>query len=174
MQDVPRIVVSKCLEFEHCRYDGEIIANETIRALKPFVEFLPVCPEMEIGLGVPRDPIRIEFDGVRRRLVQPATGRDQTEPMERFCTRFLDSVGTVDGFILKSRSPSCGLRGVKVFGPDGKSGSFAPGRGFFADAVRRRFPRLPLEDEGRLLDFRRREHFLKRVFTMARLRNGSR
>jgi uncharacterized protein YbbK (DUF523 family) len=174
VQGVPRIVVSKCLEFEHCRYDGEIIASEAVRAMKPLVEFLPVCPEMQIGLGVPRDPIQIEFDGGRRRLVQPATGRDLTELMEDFCTRFLGSVGTVDGFILKSRSPSCGLKGVKIFSPDDKSGSSAPGSGFFAEAVRQRFPELPLEDEEGLLDLAGREHFLKRVFTAVLFRTSRR
>lgn len=70
---IPGIVVSKCLGFAHCRYNGLIIASEFVDNLKPFVEFIPVCPEMEIGLGVPRDPVRIVAANQQMRLVQPAT-----------------------------------------------------------------------------------------------------
>ncbi|MEO0107852.1 MAG: DUF523 domain-containing protein, partial [candidate division WOR-3 bacterium] len=106
----PRIVVSKCLEFEHCRYNAEIITSEIVRALKPFTEFIPVCPEVEVGLGVPRDPIRVVSDHGDLRLIQPSTGRDITTEMQGFSERFLSSVGSVDGFVLKTRSPSCGLK----------------------------------------------------------------
>ena len=77
----PKLVVSKCIEFEHCRYDGSMIPSDFVKALKLHADFIPVCAEMEIGLGVPRDPIRIVWDRGELRLVQPTTGLDVTENM---------------------------------------------------------------------------------------------
>ena len=131
----PRVVVSKCLEFEHCRYNGQIISSPAVRFMTPHVEFLAVCPEVEIGLGVPREPIRVvERDG-ERRLVQPATGRDVTGEMRDFAGRFLDGLGEVDGFVLKSRSPSCGIKDVKIFAGPEKGSAVGRGAGFFGEAV---------------------------------------
>ena len=110
----PVVVISKCLGSEYCRYDGQMISCETAEKLRPFAEFIPICPECEIGLGVPRDPIRL-VNGRALRLVQPATGLDITEKMQGFVTDFLDKLQIVDGFILKSKSPSCGLRTTKLF-----------------------------------------------------------
>jgi uncharacterized protein YbgA (DUF1722 family)/uncharacterized protein YbbK (DUF523 family) len=86
-----------------------------VEKLKPFVNFVPVCPEVETGLGVPRNPIRIVLAKGKRRLVQPATGLDLTEKMEKFADSFLSSLGEVDGFILKRGSPSSGFKNVKVY-----------------------------------------------------------
>ena len=110
----PVVVVSQCLGFAAVRYNGAMLQDDFVRALGEHVRFVQVCPEVGIGLGVPRDPIRIVGKGSERRLVQPATGRDVTAPMERFSRNFLESVEPVDGFILKSRSPSCGIKDVKV------------------------------------------------------------
>ncbi len=166
----PRIVVSKCIEFETCRWNGLGISSDVVRKLKDHVEFLPVCPEVEIGLGVPRDPIRIVARGDDHRLVQPASGRDVTDEMTGFANRFLDALPEVDGFILKSRSPSCGLKEVKLHSSADKPGGVGKGSGFFGRAVLERFPGLPIEDEGRLNNFRIREHFLTGVFTLAAFR----
>jgi uncharacterized protein YbbK (DUF523 family)/uncharacterized protein YbgA (DUF1722 family) len=166
----PRIVVSKCLEFARCRYDGEGVSSELVRAMMPFVDFLPVCPELEIGLGVPRDPIRIVSGKGKTRLMQPSTGKDLTRKMQDFAARFLGSAGAVDGFILKARSPSCGIRNAKVFPSSTAARGTANGQGFFAAAAVRAFPLAVIEDEDRLLDSARREHFLTRAFTAARFR----
>ncbi|UCF06413.1 MAG: DUF1722 domain-containing protein [bacterium] len=166
----PRVVVSRCLEFESCRYNGLMISSDVVKGLVPFVEFLPVCPEVEIGLGVPRPPIRVIRKGQGLRLVQPETKRDITIAMVRFAGEFLDSVGEVDGFILKSRSPSCGIKEVKVYpGPEAVSPA-AKKSGFFGAAVIERFFFLPIEDEGRLTNFTIRENFLTRIFTFAAFR----
>ena len=166
----PRIVVSKCLEFAPCRYNGAMISDELVRRLKEHVDFVPVCPEMEVGLGCPREPIRIVLAARELRLVQPATGKDFTQPMQQFAASFLAGVGEVDGFLLKSRSPSCGIKDVKVFaGPEHKTPQKL-GRGFFGGAALERFPDLPVEDEGRLSNFSLREHFLARLFTLAAFR----
>jgi uncharacterized protein YbgA (DUF1722 family)/uncharacterized protein YbbK (DUF523 family) len=166
----PRIVVSKCIEFDNCRWNGLRISSEVVRKLKDHVEFLAVCPEVEIGLGVPRDPIRIVSSKGEHRLVQPATGRDLTGEMTLFAKRFLDSMPEVDGFILKSRSPSCGLKEVKLHAFADKPGGVGKGSGFFGRAVLESFPGLPTEDEGRLNNFRIREHFLTGIFTLAAFR----
>jgi uncharacterized protein YbgA (DUF1722 family)/uncharacterized protein YbbK (DUF523 family) len=166
----PRVVVSKCLGFAPCRYDGAMISDALVRRLKKHVDFVPVCPEMEVGLGCPREPIRVVLAARRLRLVQPATGRDITHAMQQFAASFLRGVGDVDGFILKSRSPSCGIKGVKVFaGPEHKTPQQL-GRGFFGGAVLERFPDLPAEDEGRLSNFPLREQFLARLFALAAFR----
>lgn len=166
----PRLVVSRCLGFDRCRYNGEIVNDSFVKMLEGHVEFQTVCPEVEIGLGVPRQPIRLESSRGEIRLRQPATGRDITPEMLSFCDGFLDSLGEVDGFILKYRSPSCGIKDVKVYPENGRSGAVAKGPGFFGGAVRTRFPYLAVEDEGRLRNFRIREHFLTRLFARARFR----
>lgn len=173
MKEFPRpvVVVSRCLEFDSCRWNGLMISSPEVRALKPLVEFIHVCPEADIGLGVPRKPIRIiERKGVQR-LVQGETDRDLTGDMKNFSGKFLDSVGEVDGFILKDRSPSCGMKDVKVYPSTGKvSALHGKGTGFFGQAVTERFAHLAVETEGRLNDSRLREHFYTKLFTLAEFR----
>ena len=160
----PVVVVSKCIEFDRCRYNGQMIPDPFVASLMECVEFIPVCPEVEIGLGVPRDPIRIVNEDGKLILYQPATGRNLTAQMKTFTSSFLNSLTSVDGFILKFRSPSCGPSQVKVYkGMDPKTGA-GTGRGFFAAAVLERFGDLPVEDEGRLRNFSIREHFLTHLF----------
>lgn len=138
--------------------------------MKPHVEFITTCPEVEIGLGVPRDPIRVVLRSGALHLLQPATKADVTSKMDKFCKAFLSSVEEIDGFILKSRSPSCGIKEVKIYPGMEKSAALRKGSGFFGSAVLERFPSTPIEDEGRLRNFVIREHFLKRIFTLARFR----
>jgi uncharacterized protein YbgA (DUF1722 family)/uncharacterized protein YbbK (DUF523 family) len=166
----PSIVVSKCIEFDACRYNGAKIPSDVVSALKAHVDFIPVCPEVEIGLGVPREPIRIISEGGTARLWQPATDRDLTGAMTGFAKSFLEGLGPVDGFILKFRSPSCGMKEVKIYGGKGKAPPAGKGAGFFGREVLARFGDLAVEDEGRLRNFRIREHFLTKVFALTRFR----
>jgi uncharacterized protein YbgA (DUF1722 family)/uncharacterized protein YbbK (DUF523 family) len=166
----PRIVVSKCLGFEECRYDGSIIEDDFLKNLEPYVDFITVCPEAEIGLGTPRPPIRIVSVARELKLIQPATKRDVSEEMNLFTSRFLNGLSDVDAFVLKSRSPSCGFTDVKVYASLEKGPSLGRTRGFFGGAIQDRFPDLAVEDEGRLKNFHLREHFLIRLFALARLR----
>jgi uncharacterized protein YbgA (DUF1722 family)/uncharacterized protein YbbK (DUF523 family) len=168
----PSIVVSKCIEFDSCRYNGAMIPSEVVSSLKAHVDFIPVCPEVEIGLGVPREPIRIIRDRGEERLWQPATERDLTPAMTEFAQGFLGRLGPVDGFILKFRSPSCGIKEVKVYGGKDKGPASGKGPGFFGREVLERFGDLAVEDEGRLRNFRIREHFLTKVFTLTRFREA--
>ena len=166
----PVVVVSKCLGFAHCRFNGLTISSHTIDKLKPHVEFRTVCPEVEIGLGVPRDPVRVVKEENELKLLQPATGNDVTGKMIRFAELFLSSLEEADGFILKSRSPSCGIKDVKIFPGMEKHSSGLRGSGFFGGSVMAKFPNAPIEDEGRLTNFKIREHFLTKLFTMTRFR----
>ena len=166
----PGVVASKCIEFAACRYNGVMIPSPVVRLLMPHVDFMQVCPEVEIGLGIPRKPIRIVITDGKRRLVQPETGRDVTREMKEFTAAYLGSIADVDGFILKFRSPSCGIKDVKIYSSPAKGASAGKGAGFFGGEVLRLFPNLAIEDEGRLKNYRIREHFLTRLFALAALR----
>lgn len=163
----PDVVLSKCLGFEYCRYNGLIISSEIVDKLNPFVNVHTVCPEIEIGLGVPRDPVRIVDVGRNLRLMQPSSGVDVTDDILLFSKSFLDSIEEVDGFILKSRSPTCGIKDVKVYSSMDKGSSIKKTYGFFGQEILKRFPNAVVEDEGRLRNFRIREHFLTKLFTLS-------
>lgn len=163
----PRVVLSRCIELCHCRYDGGVVKSPVVRRLADFVDFIPVCPEVGIRLGIPREPVRIVRRNGTDRLVQPATGKDLTSEMLSFCASFLDGLPDVDGFILKSRSPSSGLYDVRIYPAAETRIPTGTGAGFFGGAVLQRFPLLPAEDDERLRDPWLLEHFLTRVFTLA-------
>lgn len=169
---VPVVVFSKCLGFAHCRYNGMIIDDAEVERLKPHLRCLPVCPECELGLGVPREPVRLVGEKERPRLFQPATGEDYTEEMEDFAKKFALSLSEVDGFLFKERSPSCGIKGVKYYRNEQDRGSSGTTRGIFAREVLRISPYVPVEEEGRLRNLKLREHFLTRLFALARLREA--
>lgn len=166
----PIVVVSRCLGFDACRYNAQTIREAFLAALEPFCDFRLVCPEVEIGLGVPRDPVRLVMRNHRLRLLQPASGRDLTRDMEIFSARYLDSLGAVDGFVLKGRSPSCGVTDARIYPDKEKAPALGRSPGLFARAVLERFPYAAVEDEGRLQNFRIREHFLIKLFLRARFR----
>lgn len=166
----PNVVVSKCLGFVHCRYNGQIISDDFVKKLRPLVNFIPICPEVEIGLGVPRNPIRVVSLKGKMKLMQSVTNKDITDMMNNFAQSFLDSLDDVDGFILKNRSPSCGIKDVRVYPGIGKVASIFKSTGFFGDAVLKKFPFLPIEDEGRLRNHRIKEHFLIKLFTFSKFR----
>ncbi|RWZ58909.1 DUF1722 domain-containing protein [Halobacillus fulvus] len=166
----PRVVVSQCLEFEEVRYNGAVIPDKTVQRMKPFVEFIPVCPEVGIGLGVPRDVIRIVDQG-QERLVQPKTGEDLTDDMVHFAKEFIDSLPDVDGFLLKNRSPTCGIHDVKVYQDSQHGQVIGKTTGFFAKEILSRHSGLAIEEEGRLKNFTLRHHFLTKLFTLADFRD---
>ncbi len=166
----PRLGISRCIEFGRCRYNGEMIGSEFVRRLKEHADLVPVCPEVEIGLGIPRDPIRIVLRDGQKRLVQPSTDRDVTDTMAAFSQKFLNELGEVEGFILKSRSPSCGTRDVRVY-PDKKVAvPIDKESGMFGSEVLERLRGLPVEDEARLRNIKLGEHFLTGAFTLASFR----
>jgi uncharacterized protein YbgA (DUF1722 family)/uncharacterized protein YbbK (DUF523 family) len=170
MKTKPIVVISKCITFSPVRWDSSIVASEFVEKIKPHVRFIPVCPEIEIGLGVPRSPIRLVSRKGAIRLIQPSTGLDLTEKMEHLSARFLSSLDRVDGFILKSASPSSGFKNVKIYPTTEKSASIAKGPGVFGGAILTKYPNLAIEDERRLLNPRIREHFLVKLFSIASFR----
>jgi len=166
-----RLGVSVCLLGAEVRHDGSHKKDAFLTdTLGPFVEWVPVCPEVEIGLGIPRDTIRLVGDAEAPRLVVQKTGEDLTTRMRRYAeakTRQLEALG-LHGYVLKRASPSCGLFRVRVYRESDRQGG--GGRGLYADALVRRFPALPVEEEGRLGDAAIRENFIERVFAFARWR----
>jgi uncharacterized protein YbgA (DUF1722 family)/uncharacterized protein YbbK (DUF523 family) len=171
MEARPNVVVSKCLGFAACRYNGQMLSSELVEKLRPHVDFIPVCAEFEIGLGVPRDPIRLVQENGVVRLMQPASGRDVSDEMNKFSEDFLSSLSEVDGFILKNRSPSCGIKDVKVYSSIQDGASIRRDAGFFGGSVLRKYGAHAVEDEGRLKDDGIREHFLTKLYTLARFRS---
>ena len=166
----PKVVVSKCLDFEACRWNGDIIRDEFTQRLASFVDYQPVCPEMEIGLGVPRKPVRLVDKDGRIRMVQLETQRDCTNDMLLFCKSFLGALGETDGFLLKGRSPSCGPVDVKIYAGLQKGAASRRGKGMFGEMIQNSYPDAAIEHEGRVHNFSIREHFLTKLFSLARFR----
>jgi len=165
----PRLGISACLTGERVRYDGGHKHDPFLtQTLGRFVEWVPVCPEVECGLGVPRESMRLEGDVSAPRLVTHRTKTDLTERMLEWAARRVEELAPLDlhGFVFKSKSPSSGLHRVPVYAADGMPAR--EGRGLFAAAFVRRFPLLPVEEEGRLNDPRLRENFIERVFAWRR------
>ncbi len=165
-----RIGISACLLGEPVRFDGghkrDVFLTETFGR---FVEWVPVCPEVECGFGTPREAMRLVRIEQGMRLLTVKTGIDLTEQMERFSRSRVSALVRDDlsGYVLKRDSPSCGLERVKVY--DGHGSPVRGGRGLFAAALVEAFPHLPVEEEGRLADPRLRDNFVERVFAYWRL-----
>ena len=172
-----RIGVSSCLLGEEVRYNGGHKRDPFLTdLLGRYVEWVPVCPEVEIGLGTPRPAMRLVRigEGVPDvRMIAPETGADHTDAMRAWAARRVEELAGEDlaGFILKKDSPSCGMERVKLYPAAGGVPDRPPNRearGLFADALMRRFPDLPVEEEDRLHDPSLRESFLTRVVVRQR------
>ena len=166
-----RIGVSSCLLGETVRYDGghkrHAFLTETFGR---FVEWVPICPEVECGLGTPREPMRLVDTAKGVRLLTVKTAVDLTRQLERYAKHRVAELAEADlsGYVFKKDSPSCGLMRVKVYEPHGVARR--TGRGLFAARFVEECPNLPVEEEGRLSDPRLRENFVERVFAYSRLR----
>jgi len=172
--DKLRLGVSACLLGNEVRYDGGHKRHPFLTdLLGPFVEWVPVCPEVEAGFGTPREAMHLVRDGAGVRLLTVRTRRDVTHQLEKAVAARLRQLASLDldGYVLKKDSPSCGLFRVKVYGEPGVGER--TGRGIFAAALSDAQPLLPLEEEGRLGDPRLRETFIERVFAYRRLRQLS-
>jgi uncharacterized protein YbgA (DUF1722 family)/uncharacterized protein YbbK (DUF523 family) len=166
-----RVGISACLLGARVRFDGGHKRNAFLTELfGRFVEWVPVCPEAECGLGTPRESMRLVRDDPGVRLVTVKSGADLTQQMERFSRARVSSLAGEDlsGFVLKKDSPSCGLERVRIYDRHGTSARV--GRGLFAAALVGACPHLPVEEEGRLADPRLRDNFVERVFAYRRLR----
>jgi uncharacterized protein YbbK (DUF523 family) len=189
-----RLGVSSCLLGNAVRYDGGHRRNAFVtEVLGSFVEWVPVCPEVEVGMGTPRPALHLVGEGGEIRMLEVASGRDHTRAMQRYAAcrvRALRSLGLC-GYVLKKNSPSCGMARVKVYDErsaprknrrglieDGRGlnengrGLIENGRGLFASELMEVYPNLPVEDEDRLNDAKLRENFIERVFAYHRLRGA--
>ena len=169
--DVPRLGISSCLLGQPVRYDGQHKLDHRLRdQLGAYVQYVPVCPEVEAGFGTPREAMRLVGTPEAPRLYTIQSRRDVTGPMQRWIKRRIRELEKerLDGYIFKSKSPSSGMERIKLYpSPEGGMPS-KKGVGLFARAFMDRFPLLPVEDEGRLYDDAIRENFIERVFVMHR------
>jgi uncharacterized protein YbgA (DUF1722 family)/uncharacterized protein YbbK (DUF523 family) len=170
-----RLGVSSCLLGENVRYDGGHKLDRYVRdTLGAHFEYVPVCPEKECGLPVPREAMHLTGDPESPRLVTVRSGTDHTDRMQRWGRTRLEELAELDlcGFIFKSRSPSSGMERIKVY--DDRGNPSRTSTGIWARMFMDRFPLLPVEDEGRLHDPKLRERFIEHVFVYSRFRRMQR
>lgn len=168
-----RLGISACLLGHEVRFDAQHKRDGfLVETVGPFVTWVPVCPEDESGLGTPRDAMHLRGDVGAPRLVTIRSGRDVTGTLLDWAGAALDELAALDldGFVVKKGSPSCGLLRVKVRA-DADAMPRSDGQGIFAAALARRFPTMPIEEEGRLNDPGLRESFFARAFTLRRWRD---
>jgi uncharacterized protein YbgA (DUF1722 family)/uncharacterized protein YbbK (DUF523 family) len=167
-----KLGVSACLLGQDVRYNGGHSLDRYITGtLSAYASFVPVCPEVECGLGTPRETMRLVGDPTSPRLVTTKTNTDYTERMRAYARRRVEELEAENlcGFIFKSGSPSSGMERVKVYGESGMPAKV--GVGLFARAFMDRFPLLPVEEEGRLHDPKLRETFIESIFVLKRWRD---
>ncbi|WP_448535642.1 YbgA family protein [Pseudothermotoga sp.] len=165
----PRLVFSACLNCEPVRYNARIIEDEFCKKLAEHADVIRVCPEVGIGLSVPRSPIVIVFDG-EKRFVQKDTGQDLTKRLVEFSADFLEKLGAVDGFVLKRKSPSCALSDATAYKFSRNTRFVLKTSGVFAQMAMEKFSKVAFIDEFSLRNFWLREHFLCRIFASAEMR----
>jgi len=167
-----RVGISQCLLGENVRYDGgHKLDRMLVETLGRSVEWVPVCPEVEVGLGTPREPMRLVGDLHEPRLITINTVVDHTDAMNRFAqqrVRELEALN-LSGFIFKSASPSCGISGVPLVSARGIE--TPDGVGLFARAFMEHFPLMPVEEESRLHDPQSMKDFLERLRAYRQSRN---
>jgi uncharacterized protein YbbK (DUF523 family) len=164
MPAIIKLGISSCLLGNNVRYDGgNKLDQYLIDTFGRFIEWVPVCPEVEAGLSVPREPMQLVTDGLRTRLFTIETRKDLTDVLARWTEGKLEQMEQegVCGFVFKARSPSCGVHDAELFSASGES--IGARAGLFAEAIKNRFPSLPVEDEEGLRDSVVREQFLARI-----------
>ena len=167
----PKIVVSSCLNGENVRYDGKPVDDFLARDLSKYVDTISVCPEVSIGLPVPREPIIVVRKNDSIKIVNPKTQEDFAERLDEFSKTFIKNLKDVDGFLLKSKSPSCGVSGTKTYKNENGTGFLYRRYGIFAKNIKNTFKYYPVEDELRLKNPDRLLWFLFRIFTLSKLKS---
>ncbi|MDP1945862.1 MAG: DUF523 and DUF1722 domain-containing protein [Nitrospirota bacterium] len=164
-----RLGISRCLLGDEVRFDGGHKRDSFLTdVLGPYVEWVPVCPEVEAGLGTPREAMRLVGDSQQPRLVTIKSGTDHTGAVEKMTENRIKELGELDlsGYVFKKGSPSCGIERVRIYNEHGMPNR--NGVGLFARAFIEQFPLIPVEEEGRLYDAPLRENFIERVFCYRR------
>jgi uncharacterized protein YbgA (DUF1722 family)/uncharacterized protein YbbK (DUF523 family) len=164
-----RLGISRCLLGEEVRFDGGHKRDKFLtEVLGRYVEWVPVCPEVEAGLGTPREAMRLVGDVQKPRLITIKSGTDHTRALEAMSTHRIEQLKGMDlsGYVFKKGSPSCGIERVRIYNEHGMAGR--KGIGLFARAFIEQFPLIPVEEEGRLGDPALRENFIERIFCYRR------
>ena len=168
----PVVVISRCLGFDNCRYNGQKIQNDFVDKIKDYVNIITVCPESDSGLSTPRNALRLvkENKESKLKIIQKKNNIDYTDKMKSYIEEFLSHLNPVAGFILKNRSPSCAISDAKIYNsingvPSNK------GSGIFTKSIKEKFPNAVMEDEGRLTNFKLREDFLSKIYMKADFNN---
>ncbi len=159
----PRILISRCLAGERCRYDGDIVTSPVVDKILPLVEVISVCPEMDIGMSCPRLPIVIVENEPQDKLIQLETHFDLTEKMVSFSKDHVSSLENIDGIILKSKSPSCGITDTKIFADADDEEEIYRGSGLYAREILKKFNSIPLTDEQKLEDSNIFSEFIENI-----------
>lgn len=166
----PKVVISKCINISPVRYNGGIIKDDFVEKLMQFIEVIPVCPEVEAGMSVPRETVILYNKKEEIKMIEPKSKTDFTEKMNNFSYNFLKKLNNIDGFILKSKSPSCGLKDTKIYKENLKEVINYRGNGLFTLKVLEFFSNFPVETEKRLKNYWIRRDFLTKIFALAELR----
>lgn len=167
----PQLVISACLNLKKTRYDGKLVEIPIAIKLQKFCEIIPVCPEVGIGLPVPREKLILLKRNEKIYVVKIFTGEDFTEKLILFSKNFIQKIPEIEGFLLKSKSPSCGVSfQTKVYKDIEAREIIGYEQGVFAKEIIKRFPYLPIVDEQILKDKDNLENFLIRIFTLAKFR----
>jgi uncharacterized protein YbgA (DUF1722 family)/uncharacterized protein YbbK (DUF523 family) len=172
----PRLGISACLLGHKVRHDGAHKRDEFLTdSLGRFVEWVPICPEVEVGMGVPRESVRLLGSPGSPRMIGAKSATDWSAVMHRFAQIRLDELAAMklSGYVFKKGSPSCGMERVPVYQSNSMLGRSGSGRGLFAAAVIRRWAELPVEEEGRLNDLKLRDNFVERIFAYHRWQQTS-
>ena len=173
MENKIKIGVSSCLLGEKVRWNGDHKQNHYVRVvLAKYFEYVSVCPEMEVGMGVPRETVALYGNLEKSRMISKKTQTYWTKPMKSYIKTRISSLAldNLCGYIFKNKSPSCGLGRIPVYAAFG-SNKVRHGMGMFAKEFTENYPLIPTEDEGRLNDPKIRENFIVKVFSFYRLQN---
>ncbi|MBA3008344.1 MAG: DUF523 and DUF1722 domain-containing protein [Proteobacteria bacterium] len=166
----PKVLVSRCLGFAACRYDGQQLHSRIVAQLLNHVDFIDVCPEIEAGLGVPRPPIRLCLQDNKIEVWQPAESRCVTNALQKAAVFLAQDITNLDGAILKTKSPSCALQDAKIYNGTDKPQFLQRGSGIFGTLILEGLGHKAVEDEQRLTNRSLREHFLIKLFAWTRFR----
>ncbi len=170
----PKLGISACLLGQKVRFDGGHKREQFLTDLfGRFVEWIPICPEVEVGMGVPRETVRLMGAPSNPKMIAERSGKDWTAAMNQLAAKRLRELVVINlsGYVFKKNSPSCGMERVRVYSSKGMPER--RGRGLFAAAVMNQWPLLPVEEEGRLNDLKLRENFIERVFAYHRWQQAS-
>lgn len=166
----PKLLVSRCLGFAACRYNGQQFHSDIVELLRGHVDFVAVCPEIEAGLGVPRPPIRLCQENDRVEVWQRAQSRVVTDALQKAAQSIVENISDCDGAILKTKSPSCGLRDAKVYRSMDQPHFLRWDSGIFGALVLKQLGHKAVDDEQRLTNLILREHFLVKLYIWTRFR----